>query len=90
VLFEPQDAPEHLTLSADSFKRLAAILRHAARLRQVGPVAVEEVTIAYAGTEWAISFDDQEREVWTDTVTGYQAYGAELTRGTPPPEEVDQ
>jgi hypothetical protein len=65
----------------DAIRRLAAILKHAERLRRTHTIAVEEITVSYAGTEWRIEVDDDDIEWWTDTLTGTRRMGAELTRG---------
>lgn len=64
----------------DAVRRLAAILKHAAQLRRNTSIAVEEVVVSYAGTEWRIDPDGDGREWWTDTVTGTRYLGDTLTQ----------
>lgn len=82
MLREPFGTPPHLALTGDAIKRLAAILRHAARLNRIGPVRVETITVSYAGAEWTIDEDGDGVEWWTDTVTGARRQGVHLTRGS--------
>ncbi|MFJ8934019.1 hypothetical protein ACIRLA_46390 [Streptomyces sp. NPDC102364] len=70
----------------DAVRRLAAILKHAERLRQTHTIAVDEITVSYGGAEWRIDVDDAldgegEIEWWTHLETGTRVRGAELTRG---------
>lgn len=86
MLREPQGTPPHLALTGDAVKRLAAVLRHAARIRKlIEPVTVEEVVISYGGTEWRVEIDDETGiEWWTDLLTGNSRQGPEVTRGEAP------
>lgn len=66
----------------DPVRRMGAALKHASRLRQVPTIAVDQVVIAYAGTEWFVTEDADGRERWSDPVSGLSRYGDTLTQPT--------